>query len=134
MDDDILLKDRQKTIWAYQSLLKDKGRLCFGTDLPLDIPDIPMSIKFGTFRVFPDGTPDGGYHMDEALTPGEILTCWSKNGQEANFEEKRLGTLEEGKLADIAVIDTNVFKAGLKEIEKAEVCMTIYNGEIVYKK
>ena len=133
-DEDILSKDRQKTIWAYQSLLKDKGRLCFGTDLPLDIPDIPMSIKFGTFRVFPDGTPDGGYHMDEALTPGEILTCWSKNGQEANFEEKRLGTLEEGKLADIAVIDTNVFKAGLKEIEKAEVCMTIYNGEIVYKK
>ena len=133
-DEDILSKDRQKTIWAYHSLLIDKGRLCFGTDLPLDIPDIPMSIKFGTFRVFPDGTPDGGYHMDEALTPGEILTCWSKNGQEANFEEKRLGTLEEGKLADIAVIDTNVFKAGLKEIEKAEVCMTIYNGEIVYKK
>ncbi|MDD6435675.1 MAG: amidohydrolase family protein [Clostridiales bacterium] len=133
-DEKILSVERQKTIWAYKSILEDECRLCFGTDLPLDVPDIPLSIKFGVFRRFPDGTPEGGYHSEEALTPGQVLICWSKNGQEANFEEDRLGTLEEGKLADIAVIDTNVFSCTLSELEKAEVCMTIYNGEIVYTK
>jgi len=133
-DKEILSEERQKTIWAYKSILEDKGRLCFGTDLPLDVPDIPLSIKYGAFRRFPDGTPEGGYHPEEALTPAQILTCWSKNGQEANFEEDRLGTIEEGKLADIAVIDTDVFSGTLSEVEKAEVCMTIYNGEIVYRK
>lgn len=133
-DKDILSEERQKSIWAYKSMLEDEGRLCFGTDLPLDVPDIPLSVRFGTFRKFPDGTPEGGYHPEEALTPAQILTCWSKNGQEANFEENRLGTIEEGKLADIAVIDTDIFSCTLSEVEKAEVCMTIYNGEIVYKK
>lgn len=133
-DRQILTEERQKTVWAYQSLLEDHARICFGTDLPLDVPDIPKSVKCGVFRLFPDGTPDGGYHLQEALNVSQLLTCWSRNGQEANFEEGRLGTIEEGKLADLAVIDTDIFSCGLKEIEKAEVCMTIYDGEIVYRK
>ncbi len=133
-DRQILTEDRQKTVWAYRSLLEDHGRLCFGTDLPLDVPDIPQSVRCGVFRLFPDGTPDEGYHPEEALDVSQLLTCWSKNGQEANFEENRLGTIEEGKLADLAVTDTDIFSCGPDKIGKAEVCMTIYDGKIVYRK
>ncbi len=134
-DTDILSEERAKNIWAYKSTLEDGARLCFGTDLPLDVPDIPLSMRCGVYRLFPgDDTPEGGYHREEALTPAQILTCWSKNGQAANFEECRLGTLEEGKLADIAVLDTDVFHCGLEELKKAEVSMTIFDGRIVYKK
>lgn len=133
-DTKLLQKEQIPNIWAYHSLLKDGARLCFGTDFPLDVPNIPLSIRFGTKRLFPDGTPKGGYHLQEALTPAEILTCWSRNGQEANFEERRLGTIEEGKLADIAVIDTDIFHCDLKTLNEAEVCLTIFDGKIIYTK
>lgn len=134
-DTDVLSEERSKNIWAYKSTLNDGARLCFGTDLPLDVPDIPLSIRCGVYRLFPeDDTPKGGYNKEEALTPAQILMCWSKNGQTANFEEDRLGTIEEGKLADIAVLDTNVFCCELEELKEARVSMTIFDGCIVYEK
>lgn len=125
--------DRQKTIWPYRSLLDSDVTLCWGTDLPLDIPDIPLSVYFASERRFPDGEPQEGYNTEEAITPGEVLTGWTYNGQKANFEEDRLGTLERGKLADIAVLNRNIFKERGERLKETKVCMTICDGKIVYE-
>lgn len=127
-------KERQKTIWPYRSLIKEGVTLCWGTDLPLDVPDIPLSIYFASERKFPDGAPEAGYNLTEAITPKEVLQGWTYHGQKANFDEERLGTLEAGKLADIAVLDRNVFKIHGKELKETKVCMTICDGKIVYQK
>lgn len=126
-------EDRQKTIWPYRSLSDSGVTLCWGTDLPLDVPDIPMSVCFASERRFPDGEPQGGYNTEEAITPGEVLAGWTYNGQKANFEENRLGTLERGKLADIAVLDRNIFREHGKRLKETKVCMTICDGKIVYE-
>lgn len=133
-DERLLSPAQREEIWAYKSLLESGSRLCFGTDLPLDVPDIPLSVRFGCKRAFPEDSIECGYHMEEALTPAQILTCWTKNGQFANFAEDTLGTIEEGKLADIAVIDTNIFSCSDEALADAAVCMTIYNGNIVFEK
>lgn len=133
--DEDLLKDGQRDrIWAYRSYVDAGNRLCFGTDMPLDIPDIPASIKFGHFRMFPDGTPNGGYHPQEALDRVSIMNGWTIEGQIANFSEDRLGTLEVGKLADIAVIDRNILDESCAKPEEAQICMTIFDGQIVYER
>lgn len=125
--------ERQKTIWPYRSLTDRKVNLCWGTDLPLDVPDIPLSIYFAVQRKFPDGEPERGYNKEEAITPKEVLQGWTYNGQKANFEEDRLGSLEAGKLADIAVLDKNVFKECGEDLKETKVCMTICDGKIVYQ-
>ncbi len=127
-------EERQKTIWPYRSLLKEGVNLCWGTDLPLDVPDIPLSIFFASERKFPNGEPENGYNKEEAINPAEVLQCWTYNGQKANFMEEQLGTLQVGKLADIAILDKNIFKEQGAELRKAEVCMTICDGKIVYQK
>lgn len=126
-------EERQKTIWPYRSLLDSGVTLCWGTDLPLDVPDIPMSVCFASERRFPDGEPEGGYNAQEAITPGEVLAGWTYNGQKANFDEDRLGTLEKGKLADIAVLNRNIFKEHGDRLKETKVCMTICDGKIVYQ-
>lgn len=44
----------------------------------------------------------------------------------------RLGTLQEGKLADLAVFDENLLDLDLKLLPRIHASMTVLNGEIVY--
>ena len=125
-------EERQKCIWPYRSLTDAGVNLCWGTDLPLDVPDIPLSVCYAAERRFPDSMPEQGYNMQEAITPAEVLEGWTKNGQKANFAETVLGTLEPGKLADIAVIDGDIFWEKGEARRKLSVCMTIFDGKVVY--
>lgn len=125
-------EERQKCIWPYRSLTDAGVNLCWGTDLPLDVPDIPLSVCYAAERRFPDSMPEQGYNMQEAITPAEVLEGWTKNGQKANFAETVLGTLEPGKLADIAVIDGDIFGEKGEARRKLSVCMTIFDGKVVY--
>lgn len=47
--------------------------------------------------------------------------------------EEKLGTLEEGKLADIAVFDRNLLEIDKKKAREAKVIMTIMDGKVVYQ-
>ena len=47
--------------------------------------------------------------------------------------DKELGTLEKGKLADVVVLDRNLFEIDAKEILQVKPVLTMMDGEIVYK-
>ncbi len=67
---------------------------------------------------------------ESVLTNKELLKAWTIGGQyNCGFEDK-LGTLEVEKLADIAVLNTNILETPMKEMRK--VCLTIVDGAIVY--
>lgn len=123
-----------KNYWPYKRMLDLGVHACCGTDLPLTEPDIPLSAYLTVTRKFPDGKPEEGINKDCALTVGQILKMWTVEGQYANFREDRLGTLEEGKLADIAVIDRNLFGMEPEKLKEAQVSMTICAGKTVYVK
>jgi predicted amidohydrolase len=42
------------------------------------------------------------------------------------------GTLEAGKLADIVVLDQNIFEIEIDSIGDTQVLVTIFNGKVVY--
>jgi len=64
----------------------------------------------------------------------EAVKCYTLNGAYASFEENLKGSIEPGKFADIAVIDSDLTKMPLEEIRAAEVYMTLVNGKILYHK
>ena len=71
---------------------------------------------------------------NEKLTPYEALkgiTIWSAYQQ---FEEKTKGTLEQGKLADLVILDMNPLKVSEEKIKEIKVLETIKEGVSVYKK
>lgn len=123
--------DRGKNYWNRRKMWDSGITLTCGTDLPLLIPDIPEAIWCGCGGHMADGEI---VNRENMLTIPEMLTAWTKNGQYNCYNEERLGTLEPGKLADIAVIDTNVFTADMEEIKDAKVCLTISDGRVVYEK
>ncbi len=124
--------DRGKYYWNRRKM-KDSGvMISCGTDLPLLIDDIPESIYHACGAFFPEGGES--FNADNTLTVAELLTAWTFGGQYNLGREAELGTLEAGKLADIAVLDANVFERPLSDMRQVKVCLTIVNGQEVYNR
>ena len=58
---------------------------------------------------------------------------YSCNGAYANFAENRIGKIEGGMDADLAVLSENTLEIDTKHIEKIQALMTIKRGAIVYE-
>jgi len=71
---------------------------------------------------------------DEGVSVLDALKIHTKNGAYTSFEEEIKGTLEEGKLADLAVLSEDPFKVKPEEIVRIQVEMTIIGGEVVFTK
>jgi len=71
----------------------------------------------------------------EAITMKEALRAYTYGAAFAAFEEKVKGSVEEGKLADLAVWEQNLYtvRPEPKEIRTLKVLMTILDGKIVYQ-
>ena len=54
-------------------------------------------------------------------------------GESAGWE-KKVGTLEEGKLADVIVLDTNILDCSQDDLFKAGVEKTYLGGKLIYDK
>ena len=121
--------DRGKNYWNRRKMWDCGLTVTCGTDLPLLLPNIPEAIYCGVGGHFADG---GTYNEQNMLTVPEMLTAWTKNGQYNCYNEDRLGTLEAGKLADIAVLDGDVFTMPNEQVKDVKVALTISDGRIVY--
>ena len=70
----------------------------------------------------------------QCLEPYEALKCITIWSAYQHFEEDKKGSLEEGKIADLVILDKNPLKVSIDEIADIQVVKTIKEGEIVYKK
>lgn len=121
--------ERGKYYWNRRKMIDSGIILTCGTDLPLLFPDIPESIYNGCGGYFKDGER---FNTDNMISVPEMLEAWTKNGQYSCGNEDRLGTLTAGKLADIAVLDGDVFTTPIENVKNMKVCLTISDGRVVY--
>lgn len=130
----ILGEKRMRFSWPFESIRKSGGRLAFGTDSPV----VDLSPFRGIFRAVTRLTntlePEGGWNPWERVSIHETLRAYTYGGAYAAGREMELGTLESGKLADLTVVDKNLFEcAGDKEtMFNMKVLMTVMDGEILY--
>ena len=84
-------------------------------------------------------TPYGHWHGRELeifvnsldLTPVEAITTATKNGAWAMQMEDQLGTIEQDKLADIIIVDSDPTKDITVLNNKNEISTVIANGEVL---
>ena len=70
---------------------------------------------------------------EEAITREEALRCYTINNAYASFEEALKGTIEPGKLADMAVLEKDLLTCPVDEIKDMKVKMTVVGGKVVYQ-
>lgn len=121
---------RGKNYWNRRKMADSGMNLCGATDLPLLITSVPESVYYSC-----GGYMDGmeqPFQAENAISVPELLKAWTIGGQRNLCMDEKLGTLEEGKLADIAVFDCNFLEIDPKKAKEAEVAMTVMDGKIVY--
>ena len=64
----------------------------------------------------------------------EALKFYTINGAYAAFEENIKGSITEGKLADMVILDRDPCAVDPEELPKVQVDATILGGEIVYQR
>ena len=69
---------------------------------------------------------------DEAISRETALRLYTKDAAWVTFEDEIKGTLEPGKLADIAVLDRDLFAVPDEEIKEISSVLTLLGGEIVH--
>ena len=69
----------------------------------------------------------------EALTREQAVEAYTRAGAFAEFAEADKGTLEAGKLADLALLSQDIFTAPLSELPKTQSLLTLVGGKIVHE-
>jgi predicted amidohydrolase YtcJ len=70
---------------------------------------------------------------EQAITRQEALRCATMGGAYLTFDEDRKGSLEPGKLADLAVLSADPLTAAEADIRDISADMTMVGGRIVYQ-
>lgn len=77
---------------------------------------------------------DRPLHPEEALTRAQALRFYTVNNAYLLFQEKRTGSLEPGKLADLVVLDTDLLACSVDAIKETQVERTYLGGRLVYQR
>jgi predicted amidohydrolase YtcJ len=125
-------KERCRTTYAFKSLLDAGAVLALGSDWPVAPLNPLVGIYAAVTRQTTDGKNPDGWFPEQKLPLEEALKGFTLNGAKAEFSEGVKGSLEEGKLADLVVLDQNLFKIAPEKIKDAHVTLTIAGGRIVY--
>ena len=76
----------------------------------------------------------GDLDASQAITPTEALNAYTWLGAHSGREEHLKGSLEIGKLADVAVLDRDYFSIPTEEIREVQVDMTVIGGRVVHQR
>lgn len=126
--------ERCRTTYAFKSLLDHGAVLALGSDWPVAPLDPLQGIHAAVTRQTTDGKKPGGWYPEQKISVEEAIKGYTWNGAYATFSEDDKGSLEAGKLADIVVLDQNLFKIDSPKIKETRVTMTIVGGRVVYER
>ncbi|MCK5456600.1 MAG: amidohydrolase family protein, partial [Melioribacteraceae bacterium] len=112
--------------------LIDSGALiCNGTDAPVESVNTINNYYATVTRKLSDGS---SFYPEQKMTRLEALKSYTINGAYASFQEDKVGSIENGKLADIVVLSNDLLNIPDEQIKSTKVLMTIVGGKILYSK
>jgi len=80
----------------------------------------------------PDGDTTEPLLPSEAIDLATAIRAATFGSAYGNFLDQETGSIEVGKLADLIVLDKNLFNIPASEISEASVMLTLFEGEPVY--
>jgi hypothetical protein len=121
--------------YACRSLLDAGARLAFGSDWSVAPLNPLLGIDAAVNRRTLDGKHPGGWFPEQKISAAEAVEAFTLTSAYAAFQEKDRGSLELGKLADLAVLSRDILAAAERDhIAEAEVVLTVVGGKVVYEK
>ncbi|MCQ2548322.1 MAG: amidohydrolase [Clostridia bacterium] len=127
-------KDLADTSYAFGTLIKRGAHLAYGTDAPVEdcnpFPNIYMAVT----RCDISGYPEGGFNPKEKVDVETAIDAYTLGSAYGEFMEDKLGRIKEGYLADMILLDRDIFTVDPMEIKDILPVLTMVNGSLMFEK
>jgi predicted amidohydrolase YtcJ len=127
-------KERARNAYNFRSFTAAGIPVAFGTDWFVEPLDPRLGLYAAVTRELPEGGPAGGWFPEEKLTLDDALDLYTRGSAYAEFAEGEKGTLDPGKLADLAVFAADLFRVPPRQILTTPVDLTVVGGRVVFER
>jgi predicted amidohydrolase YtcJ len=133
-----VLGDRAERVYNFGSLAQAGARLALGSDAPVADPNPFLGFQAAIYRQRPENMAAGPFLAQERLTLEETIHGYTLGAAEAAGWQELIGSISPGKLADLIVLDRDLFQIGEEEAKSGDlsetaVWMTLFDGQIVHR-
>ena len=120
--------------WMYpiKSVIDAGGKIAFGSDWSVSTLDPLPQIETAITRIEAVYEPTEVMHPEQRISLEQAIEAFTLNAAFVNHQEDKTGSIEQGKFADLVVLDKNLFDIEAAEISDAKVVLTIFEGMTVY--
>ena len=125
--------ERAQRAWVFHSIAAGGGRLAFGSDWPVVTMNPWQGLQTGVTRKTSEGKPVGGFVPSEAVSLEQGIKAYTLGAAFAGRRDRQEGSLEAGKLADLIIVNQDLFKIQPSTIDKTQVLLTMVGGKVVYE-
>ncbi|MCK5148780.1 amidohydrolase [bacterium] len=125
--------ERCQNAYPWRALADNGVRLAMGTYWPVVSLNPIYGLYAAVTRRDTTGYPAEGWHAKQRLSMAEALSAYTLGSAYAENMEEAKGRLCPGKLADMVVLDRNLFEINSDDILDTRVLMTILGGRIIYR-
>ncbi|MDA8237449.1 MAG: amidohydrolase [Chloroflexi bacterium] len=125
--------ERSARQYPFRSLQRAGARLVGGSDWSVSTPNVLEEVEVAVNRVVPESRGlEAPFLPAERIDLAAALAAFTTGAAWANGLERETGTIEAGRLADLVVLDRDVFDRGAGEIGDARVLLTLSEGVAVH--
>jgi predicted amidohydrolase YtcJ len=141
--DDLTIPFLGEPRWRWQypfgSLVRSGASLCFGSDWAVSTPDPLQALHVAVNRVMPERYLYGSgstevFLPEERLDLATAIAAYTIGSAYVNHLDDVTGSIEVGKLADLAIVDRDLFAHPREEIGAARIDATYVEGELVFRR
>ena len=125
--------ERYRWTYPFNSILEANGRVAFGSDWNVSSPDPLQAIETAVTRIDPLEHATAVFMPQERITLEQAIQAAILNSAYVNHLDDVAGSVEVGKLADLVILDANLFELEPEAISDAKVVATLFGGEVVYE-
>ncbi len=128
----ILEPERSRWLYPIGSLVRSGAVVAFGSDWSVSSANPLEELEVAVTRMGSKGETREPFLPEERIDLRDALAAFTIGSAYVNFLDDRTGSIEVGKLADLIVLDRNLFAIKPEEISEARVLLTLFGGKPVY--
>jgi predicted amidohydrolase YtcJ len=124
--------DRSALAYAWRTQLNYGAHLAFGSDAPVESPNPFLGLHAAVTRRRADGSPSAeGWYPAQKLTLAEALSAYTEGAAYAANAEHCIGKLAENYLADLIVLEQDIFSVDPNDLLTMQASATMIGGDWV---
>ncbi|HET6947647.1 MAG TPA: amidohydrolase [bacterium] len=124
---------RSRTAYAWRSLVRLGTVLAFGSDAPVETPDVFQGLYAAVTRKRAEEAARPSWYPAEALEIEEALRAYTSGAAFASGQEGVAGRLADGCVADFVALDRDLVTVAADALLGTKVELTVVGGDVVYE-